>query len=140
MSGSSVDPDREKLIRLRKLLIEHFDLEELRLLCFDLGLDYEELAGKTKSTKMQDLITYLARRGELQRLIDEINSQRPKVDWPDFSTTLASTEETSADSHADNRLGKGGETLASPKKSARDLRFFLINLTCRLRLLTLSRN
>ena len=88
---TNADPDHQKLTHLRKLLIDSFDLEELRLLCFDLGLDYEELAGKTKSTKMQDLVTYLQRRGELQRLLDAVKSQRPNVDWPDFAPTVEDT-------------------------------------------------
>lgn len=97
---ANTDPDRQKLIHLRKLLIGHFDLEELRLLCFDLGLDYEELAGRTKSTKMQDLITYLKRRGELKRLLDEVNSQRPNIPWPEFAPTA---EDTTTDAYTDEK-------------------------------------
>ncbi|MFL7837850.1 MAG: hypothetical protein ACK2U0_09110 [Candidatus Promineifilaceae bacterium] len=85
MPGSSLGPDRENLIRLRKLLVKHFDLDELRLLCFDLGLDYEELARDNKSTKMHDLITYLQRREQLPLLLAEVAGQRPMVDWPAFS-------------------------------------------------------
>ena len=84
-------PDRQELIRLRTLLVKHFDMEELRLLCFDPGLDYEELPGRTKSTKMQDVISYLERRGELLRLVDEANSRRPNVTWPDFAPTAEDT-------------------------------------------------
>jgi formylglycine-generating enzyme required for sulfatase activity len=84
---TNTDPDRQELIRLHKLLIESFDLEELRVLCFYLGPDYEDLAGKTKNTKMHHLITYLQRRGELPRLLDEVNSQRPNVAWPEFAPT-----------------------------------------------------
>ncbi len=105
---TNIDPNRQKLIDLRKLLIEHFDLEELRLLCFDLGLDYEELAGRTKSTKMQDLITYLQRRGELQRLIDEASGQRPHAAWPDLSPTTEETDvatDTGADFYTDAKSG-----------------------------------
>ena len=105
---TNIDPNRQKLISLRKLLIEQFDLEELRLLCFDLGLDYEDLAGGTKSTKMQDLVTYLQRRGELQRLIDEASGQRPNAAWPDFSPTTEESDvatDTGADIYTDAKSG-----------------------------------
>jgi formylglycine-generating enzyme required for sulfatase activity len=105
---TNIDPNRQKLIDLRKLLIEHFDLEELRLLCFDLGLDYEVLAGRTKSTKMQELITYLHRRGELQRLVDEASGQRPHAAWPDLSPTTEETDvatDTGADIYTDAKSG-----------------------------------
>ncbi|MFN2123655.1 MAG: SUMF1/EgtB/PvdO family nonheme iron enzyme [Candidatus Promineifilaceae bacterium] len=110
---TQTDPDRQKLIGLRELLSDSFNLEELRLLCFDLGLDYENLAGGTKTTKMQDLITYLQRRGELQKLLDEVKSQRPNVDWPDFSigtenstpTEKVSEEDTAVDTYIDTKTG-----------------------------------
>jgi formylglycine-generating enzyme required for sulfatase activity len=116
-----------EMIHLRKLLIKHFDPEELRVLCFDLGLDYEELAGTTKSTKMQDLITYLERRGELPRLLDEVKSQRPNVAWPDFAPTpdtdindeAVLKEATPADTYTDDKTGlemiriPGGEFIYS---------------------------
>ncbi len=78
------DPNRAKLTQLRKLLIEHFSLDELRVLCFDLGLEYEELPGDTRTTKMHGLIEYLQRRGELPRLLDEVKDHRPNVPWPTF--------------------------------------------------------
>ena len=154
---TNADPDRQELIRLRKLLIGSFNLEELRLLCFDLGLDYEELAGRTKSTKMQDLITYLQRRGELQRLLDEVKSQRPNVDWPDFAPTVKNTvaeekrgheaipddqvsddeseEDTAADTSIDEKTGlemiliPAGDFIYSGKGKFVDLPNFWISRT-----------
>ncbi len=55
---TSTDPNRQKLTQLRKLLIQHFSLDELRVLCFDLGLEYEELPGSTRTTKMHGHIEY----------------------------------------------------------------------------------
>lgn len=91
---TSPDPDRQKLTQLRKLLIQHFSLEELRVLCFDLGLEYEDLSGDTRTTKMHGLIEYLQRRGELYQLLNEVIDHRPNVTWPSFEdgTTHASKE------------------------------------------------
>lgn len=90
---TSVDPNRQKLTRLRKLLIQHFSLDELRVFCFDLGLEYEDLPGDTRTTKMHGLIEYLQRRGELSRLLDEVIEQRPNVGWPSFEDGNLVTEE-----------------------------------------------
>lgn len=90
---TSVDPNRQKLTQLRKLLIEHFSLDELRVFCFDLGLEYEDLPGDTRTTKMHGLIEYLQRRGELSRLLDEVIEQRPNVGWPSFEDGNLVTEE-----------------------------------------------
>lgn len=82
---TNADSDRQKLIRLHELLSETYSLTELQALCFYLGLDYENLPGSTKSAKILELITYLERRSELQRLLDEVKGQRPSVTWPEFA-------------------------------------------------------
>ena len=79
------EPDRQKLTQLRKLLIQHFSLDELRVLCFDLGLEYEDLSGDTRTTKMHSLIEYLQRRDELHLLLNAVTDHRPNVAWPSFT-------------------------------------------------------
>ncbi len=97
---TSADPDRQKLTQLRKLLIRHFNLDELRVLCFDLGLEYEDLPGDTRTTKMHGLVEYLQRRGELPRLLDEITGLRPLVNWPSFSNPVPLQEAESQPAQA----------------------------------------
>jgi hypothetical protein len=41
------------LPNLRDLLDAHFSNDDLRQLCFDLGIDYENLAGDTRTAKAQ---------------------------------------------------------------------------------------
>ncbi|HRX00372.1 MAG TPA: hypothetical protein P5280_12830 [Cyclobacteriaceae bacterium] len=36
-------PSQLYLVQLRHLLVQHFNLEELRTLCFDLAIEFEEL-------------------------------------------------------------------------------------------------
>ncbi|VAW30892.1 hypothetical protein MNBD_CHLOROFLEXI01-1994 [hydrothermal vent metagenome] len=86
------DPTRQQLTQLRKLLISHFSLDELRVLCFDMGLEYEELPGNTLTTKMHGLIEYLQRRGELPKLLAEVSEQRPTVAWPMFAAKKPAPE------------------------------------------------
>lgn len=83
MPPESIDSvqDRQALSQLRKLLTSHFNTSELQVMCFDIGVDYEELEGSNKTTKVQDLISYLYRRNELHLLIGEAKKQRPSVKW-----------------------------------------------------------
>ena len=88
MVSKSIDsvPDQQALIQLRKLLTRHFNISELQIICFDIGVDYEELEGLNKTTKVQGLINYLQRRNELRLLIGEAKEQRPSVNWPDINS------------------------------------------------------
>ncbi|MCB9006408.1 MAG: SUMF1/EgtB/PvdO family nonheme iron enzyme [Ardenticatenaceae bacterium] len=67
-------------------------MDELRVLCFDLGLEYEELPGSTRTTKMHSLIEYLFRRVEMRKLLAEVNEQRPSVAWPSFPSKSSISE------------------------------------------------
>ena len=53
--------------QLRRLLIQHFDLEELRDLCFDLEVDYDSLRGDDKRVKTRELVAYMERMKRLLR-------------------------------------------------------------------------
>jgi hypothetical protein len=64
---------------LHRLLAKHFDLEELRTVAFDLGVDWDELGGETKSARARELIAYLQRRNRLGDLIAAIETSRPDV-------------------------------------------------------------
>jgi tetratricopeptide (TPR) repeat protein len=64
---------------LYQVLVNHFNLEELKVLCFELSVDYESLSSGTgKESKVIDLITLFERRqGSLQPLIDAVLRKRP---------------------------------------------------------------
>lgn len=69
------------LIYLQKQLVEHFTLEELDQLCFDLRIDYEELPGDTKTTKARELVKFAYRQGRLPEIVQQCEKERPKVRW-----------------------------------------------------------
>lgn len=75
------------LSQLRQTLISHFNKSELRHLVFDLGVEYEELAGSTKSDKALALIDYLRRRGRLPDLIKQCRQLRPNAHWSEIIGT-----------------------------------------------------
>lgn len=69
------------LIKLRRTLIRCLDENELRDLCFDLGVDYESLQGEGKAAKVRELIVYLERRGRIPELVEAGRELRPDVSW-----------------------------------------------------------
>lgn len=66
---------------LRRLITAHYNDAELQTLTHDLGLDYEELPGQVKSSKVVHLIQTAARRGVLLDLITLCQTERPNIDW-----------------------------------------------------------
>jgi hypothetical protein len=74
--------DREYLIRLRQTLTARFDVGELRTLCFDLGVDYDDLPGQGRASKARELIRYLERRDRIPDLVSFGGQMRPDISWP----------------------------------------------------------
>lgn len=58
-----------------------FNQSEIKNLCFEMGVDYEELAGEGKGEKIRELITYCQRRGRVSDLIRHLESARPHATW-----------------------------------------------------------
>lgn len=61
---------------LRRALVDRFNMDELRMLSFDLGVDFEDLAGSSKSAKATALVGFCQRTRRLQRLADAIRRER----------------------------------------------------------------
>ena len=47
-------------------LKESFDLEDFNNFCFLIGVDFDELAGQKKSSKIRELILYFERRDKIE--------------------------------------------------------------------------
>ena len=62
---------------LRQWVEERFGIEDLKVLCFDLGIEYENLPGETKSLKIVSLLTFAERKGRLPDLIAKFHQERP---------------------------------------------------------------
>ena len=74
------------LSQLRQMLTQQFNKSELHHLAFDLGVEYEELAGSTRSDKAVSLIEYLQRNGRLTDLVTQCRQLRPRTTWPDMAS------------------------------------------------------
>jgi hypothetical protein len=85
------------LSRLRQGITDAFSLEELRTLCSDLGVDYDNLGGEGKEAKARELVSFLNRRGELSLLVEYCLSKRPAYPWPEGEAEKG----TAAGGHSD---------------------------------------
>ena len=70
------------VVELRRLLVDCFDLEELRTLCFDLGVDFDSLRGEGKEAKTRELVMYFQRHSQLDRLVYYIRQHRSDIELP----------------------------------------------------------
>jgi hypothetical protein len=68
---------QRRIVLLRNLIDDGFDLDELRILCFDLGVDYDNLGGEGKTAKACELVSYMKRRGRLDELEAAVHRERP---------------------------------------------------------------
>lgn len=75
--------------RLRKALVERFDDEELRTLCFDLDVNYDTLAGKELIGKARELIARFEKDGRLPALLAAGRELRPHADWDEIAAAYA---------------------------------------------------
>ncbi len=71
----------ERLAVLRQNLTDYFSDGELHTLCFDLGVDYEELPGTGKADKARELVDHFNRRNRIPELVAACEKERPSVLW-----------------------------------------------------------
>ena len=60
---------------LRHALEERFDLEEIKNLCFDLQIDFDDLPGEGK--KAREVVAYCRRHDRLEELVASVSRLRP---------------------------------------------------------------
>ena len=70
----------EDRARLREFLADRFNLSEMKTLCFDLGVDYEEFPHGTRTEFSREVITYFERLNKVGCLVAEMVQERPD-DW-----------------------------------------------------------
>lgn len=67
------------LVRLREALDAGYNDSELRDLCFELGVDYEDLAGGGQSDKARELVLYVKRHNLTAQLVAHVMRDRPHL-------------------------------------------------------------
>ena len=74
-----------KLTELCQKLNACFDKSEIRSLCFELGVDYDNLP-EAKDDAIRELIRFLARHRQIEELIVACRRVRPHIMWPDIGS------------------------------------------------------
>jgi len=68
--------------RLRQEVDQRFNGEDLRLICAELGLDYDDdLIGRTKDARILSLVQYILKNELMEPLLVALQEQRPSVEW-----------------------------------------------------------
>jgi len=75
-------PNRNRQTSLFQMIHYSFNVNELRDLCLDLGLDYENLPGGSKKNKVRELIFCFSRSPRnIDQLIQTCSELRPNAPW-----------------------------------------------------------
>ncbi len=74
-------PDHARLPALVDQISRYFNLEEMRDLCFRLGIEYDDLPGEGKSAQVRELVMRVQRNGRLSELLPLLQQLRPHVQW-----------------------------------------------------------
>lgn len=69
------------LIHLQQQIKEHFDLDEIKQLCFELGIHSDDLAGDTRKAKARELVKFGYRHGRIPEIVQLCSTERPNVKW-----------------------------------------------------------
>ncbi len=77
--------NQQPVIALWQIISTRFDEQELRTLCFCLGLDYDDLPATGKMHKARELVTFLQRHDNIAALISAGRTLRPDIDWNTIS-------------------------------------------------------
>jgi hypothetical protein len=65
--------------KLREAMSTAFNKSDFIVLCFDLGVEYENLEGDTLPLKMLSLIKYHQQRGIFSQLVEKVIRERPNL-------------------------------------------------------------
>lgn len=75
LGGRENDPYSTR--HLLDMLVAGFGLQEIRTLCFDIGVDHENLRGEGKTAKARELVLWAQRYDKTELLIDAARQRNP---------------------------------------------------------------
>ena len=84
-ANAAPDPARwqKYLVKLSRILNDKFAPYELKDICWQLGIDYDNLPGAAKLEKARELVEYLDNRDRIPDLVSLGKRERPSVSWDD---------------------------------------------------------
>lgn len=114
--------EQRKLVQIRDVLVNRFSAEELRDLCFVLGVNFDSLEGNGHAAKARELVIYFNNRHRIPGLMREIEKMRPDISFDEqpfaqeidtvWLTTLEAMDETGFGSSFLYRLARDGRVRA----------------------------
>jgi len=78
MQSAIIRVDR---VVLRDRMRKHFGESDLRDICFELDIDYDNLPGEKRADKARELVLRLFQGGRLHELVEICSRLRPSVSW-----------------------------------------------------------
>jgi hypothetical protein len=78
---STTPHSQSPLTELREKITRYFTDNDLKNLCFDLGMDYEDLPGETKNGKVRELVAHCERIDRIPELVWQCWRKYPHKDW-----------------------------------------------------------
>ena len=64
-------------IHLHRFIAQRYNLAELEDLCFELGINFQDLRGWTRSAKARELLLQVGEKGDLDKLLGQLQQDRP---------------------------------------------------------------
>jgi len=85
---------KEQAAHLVRQMQKAYDLDDLRALCFDFGIDYDSIEGDTKKGKIISFVLHFYKNNTLQIITDFLAADRPNYKWrtAGFSTQVENSE------------------------------------------------
>lgn len=81
-----MDPDDlATAVQIQIILASRLDLEELKTLCFRVGINFDSLRGEGLEGKARELAAFFQRRQQISILIQAIQAYRPDISIPTAS-------------------------------------------------------
>lgn len=84
MADKQIEP-----AEIHSVLENHFNIEELKTLCFYMDISFDDLPGDGRSAKARELIAYSQRHNRLSELVEKIKEQRSGIGNNHFSQRIA---------------------------------------------------
>ena len=72
---------KEQAAHLVRQMQRAYDLDDLRALCFDFGIDYDSIEGDTKKNKIISFVLHFYKNNTLQIITDFLEADRPNHKW-----------------------------------------------------------
>lgn len=73
--------ENSEMVGLHEVIVDYFSEQELRTLCFNLNVDYDDLPFSGRSNKARELVGLFTRNNALHKLREAIEQERPFVSW-----------------------------------------------------------